>query len=263
MRTRAPRPFGELPWYGAGRLLVALAVMSLYGCAVTPKKMMDEHASSEEAVILMPGLARTPRSMAKLRKRLEREEYRVEVLDYPSTRQPVEVLSEEYLAPAIDRILADDVPRIHFVAHSLGAIVLRHYLADHALPERGRTVMLGPPNRGSEVVDRLGGLPPFQWLNGPAGLQLGTGPDSMPNTLPTPEGEVAVIAGTQSINWILSTMIPGDDDGKVSVERTRLPEMDAFAEVPVSHPFLMANGQVIDMVVSYLATGALHPEEDL
>jgi hypothetical protein len=237
------------------RMVATLACVCLTGCAVLPdvKKTTD---NAFEAVILLPGLARTPRSMKKMASRLEREGYAVEILDYPSREKTVEQLSEEHLRPAVDAWLLAGVGRIHFVSHSLGGIVLRHYLAHHALPERGRLVMLGAPNRGSEVVDRLGAMPVFAWINGPAGRQLGTGPDALPNTLPDPGGEVAVIAGTNSINWILSTMIPGEDDGKVSVERTRLPDMTAFAEVPVSHPFLMADQAVIDMVVVFLATGS-------
>ena len=240
---------------GAAAILAAFLVT---GCAGMTKVKAEE-VSATDAVLLLPGLARTPRSMRKLKARLEQEGYQVVTLNYPSTKLPVEALADEYLAPAIERLQASGVRRIHFVAHSLGAIVLRYHYAHHTLPARGRVVLLGPPSRGSEVVDRLGRFPPFRWVNGPAGLQLGTGPDALPQTLPDLQGEVAVVAGARSINLVLSALIPGRDDGKVSVERTRMPGMGAFAEVPVAHPFLMSAPKVIDMVVSYLATGTLSP----
>ncbi|RLA16168.1 MAG: alpha/beta hydrolase, partial [Gammaproteobacteria bacterium] len=43
--------------------------------------------------------------------------------------------------------------------------------------------MLSPPNHGSEVIDKLGDMPGFDWLNGPAGDQLGTEAGSVPNLL--------------------------------------------------------------------------------
>jgi hypothetical protein len=116
--------------------------------------------------------------------------------------------------------------------------------------------MLGPPNQGSEVVDKLGSLTLFQWINGPAGQELGTSSDSLPNILPIPPTEVGVIAGNRTINFFLSAMIPGPDDGKVSVERTKLKRMQDFAVLPLSHPFLMQNEKVITMTILFLQTGS-------
>ena len=136
--------------------------------------------------------------------------------------------------------------RVHFVTHSLGGILVRSYFAEQADPRLGRVVMLGPPNQGSEVVDRLGSWWLFGRLNGPAGRQLGTGPDSVPNSLGPVGFELGVIAGNRSINWVNSLMIPGANDGKVSVARTRVDGMREHLVLPVSHPFLMRHPRVIE-----------------
>ena len=57
--------------------------------------------------------------------------------------------------------------------------------------------MLGPPNAGSELVDELGEFPGFYWINGPAGAELGTGPGSIPRSLPPVDYPVGVIAGNR------------------------------------------------------------------
>jgi hypothetical protein len=137
----------------------------------------------------------------------------------------------------------------------LGGILVRQYLAHHDIDNLGRVVMLGPPNKGSEVVDRLRDVPGFHFINGDAGLELGTGAASLPNQLGRANFDLGIIAGTRSVNLILSQMIPGVDDGKVSVENTRLEGMHDHLEMAVTHPFMMRNDGVIRQVIHYLETG--------
>jgi hypothetical protein len=115
--------------------------------------------------------------------------------------------------------------------------------------------MLAPPNRGSEVVDKLGGLFLFKWINGPAGNELGTRKDSTPNLLGPANFPVGVIAGDRSINWINSLLIPGRNDGKVSVERTKLGGMSDRIVIHATHPFIMRNREAIRQTIQFLRTG--------
>ncbi|MDB6174077.1 MAG: hypothetical protein JWL59_3388 [Chthoniobacteraceae bacterium] len=150
--------------------------------------------------------------------------------------------------------------KIHFVTHSLGGVLVRSYFARHREPRLGRVVMLGPPNQGSEVVDRLGGWKLFQLINGPAGNELGTGSQSTPNRLGKVGFELGIIAGDRSINWINSCMIAGIDDGKVSVARSRVDGMKEHIVVHSAHPFLMRNSTVIKLASHFLASGCFNPE---
>jgi len=92
-------------------------------------------------------------------------------------------------------------------------------------------------------------------INGPAGMQLGTGKMSIPNMLGSACFEVGIIAGTRSINLFLSTMLPSPDDGKVSVANTKLEGMADHISLPVTHPFMMNNQKVIDQVVYFFKNG--------
>lgn len=209
-------------------------------------------------VILLHGLARTDSSMHALEKQLVREGFTTVNVKYPSRKHTIDILADKAIAPALDRCAAEE--EINFVTHSLGGILVRQYLSQHTIPGLSRVVMLGPPNQGSEVVDKLGNFPGFHFINGDAGLQLGTGALSVPNQLGAANFDVGIIAGTSSINWILSSLIPGTDDGKVSVERTMLDGMHDHIEMPVTHPFMMRNKKVIAQVLHYLQHGRFKRE---
>ena len=208
---------------------------------------------AEECVVLLHGMARTDRSMTKMEIALKAEGYAVVNYGYPSTQFDIDTIAKEYLPQALAQCKPDLI--VNFVTHSLGGIVLRKYLAENTLKNMGRVVMLGPPNKGSEVVDTLKHVPGFKFINGPAGMQLGTGVASVPNSLGAPSYPVGIIAGSATINPILSQMLPNPDDGKVSVESTKLEGMKDHRVVPVSHPFLMRNKDVIRQVKAFLKTG--------
>ncbi len=206
-----------------------------------------------QTVILLHGLGRSDRSMKKLERALTAQGYEVKNVDYASTRHGIEKLAVDAISP----VLTDCAPgsRINFVTHSLGGILVRQYLRHHQIENLGRVVMLGPPNKGSEVVDRLRDFPGFRFIHGEAGLELGTGATSVPNRLGGADFDLGIIAGTRSINWLLSLMISGVDDGKVSVENTKVDGMSDHLEMEVTHTFMMQNKKVIEQVVHFLQSG--------
>jgi len=191
--------------------------------------------------------------MKKLEMALLEAGYSVHNVSYASTRKHIEQLADEAIGEALKLCPADR--KLHFVTHSLGGILVRQYLLHHEIENLGRVVMLGPPNKGSEVVDKLRDFPGFHFINGDAGLELGTGESSVPNRLGAANFDLGIIAGTRSINLILSRMIDGVDDGKVSVENTKLEGMHDHLEMEVTHPFMMRNNKVIEQVIHYLESG--------
>ena len=210
---------------------------------------------ASEGVILLHGLCRTEKSMAKMATALSKEGFVVLNVEYPSRKSSVEELAGITISQALQAPEIAGVRKIHIVAHSLGGILVRQYLKTNTIDRLGRVVMLGPPNQGSEIVDKLGDLALFEKINGPAGKQLGTGPDSIPNRLGPVAFEVGVIAGDRSVNWINSTMIDGPDDGKVSVQKTKVAGMKDHLVVHASHPFIMCDDEAIRETIQFLRHG--------
>ncbi len=227
-------------------------------CLLTTTSLANtdsESGESAECVILLHGLARTSASMSDLQAELIKAGFLVAKIDYPSRKKPVEELSGPAINQGLKQCEEQGAKKIHVVTHSMGGILFRHYVQTHGAENFSRTVMLAPPNKGSEAVDALRDVPGFQFLNGPAGLQMGTDSNSLPLKLGRAMSDIAIIAGTFSINLVLSTYLPDPDDGKVSVESSKLEGMCAHLQVHVSHPFIMENEEVMPEIISYLQTG--------
>ena len=193
--------------------------------------------------------------MGRLAQALRGAGYTVTNLDYPSTRHPLEKLARDFVHPAVERLSTRGTTRIHFVTHSMGGILVRAYLRERRPHKLGRVVMLAPPNAGSDIVDRLGGFPPFAWALGPAALQLGTAMDGGPRRYGAADFPLGIIAGNHAPAALFGRLFDGPHDGKVSVASARLDGMSDFLVLPLGHTFIMQRRAVIEQVLHFLAHG--------
>jgi pimeloyl-ACP methyl ester carboxylesterase len=210
---------------------------------------------SGKAVILVHGMGRSSKSWPTLTRELERAGYLVVGFDYPSTRCAISE-SSEYLGKVIDSLKG--VEEISFVCHSMGGLVVRAYLSSHSDERIRRMVMLAVPNRGAEMADLVSKWSVYRWVCGPGGCQLVTDGDGLIASLPIPQFEFAVIAAARGTADGYNPLIPGDDDGTITVESTRLPGATDFLQVNgLMHSFLMFDQRVIDATLRFLETGRL------
>lgn len=210
-----------------------------------------------DSVVLLHGLVRHAESMDKMSRNLTKAGYRVCNIDYPSRYFPVATLAKEFVLPRIQECQLNNTGRLHFVTHSMGGIIVRALGDSLSTHQLGHLVMLSPPNQGLELSDRSKDSWLAYQINGPAGQELGTASDALPNRLDKPVMPFGVIAAKGS-NSLMSFFIPGDDDGKVSLEKMKLAGMRDFIGLNSTHSFMMQDWEVIEQVLYFLAYGKFY-----
>jgi triacylglycerol esterase/lipase EstA (alpha/beta hydrolase family) len=138
----------------------------------------------------------------------------------------------------------------------MGGQLARIYVARHRPKRLGRVVMLGTPNGGSEIADRLKHIGAYRAWFGPAGQQLVTQRDAnVAAMFPPVDYPTGIIAGNRSIYPITSALLPKPHDGRVSVENTKLDGMADHIVIETSHPWLVRNGPAIAQTIAFLQDG--------
>lgn len=216
--------------------------------------------NAEEICLLIHGINGDRSDFEDMENYLEEHDYTVLNFEYPSTIYELDYLSENYLKPVIDSLDAS-FSEINIVTHSMGGILLRCYLKSHEIKNLKSLVMITPPNKGSEVTDFFHKIFVYKRRYGPAGQQLGTKqikqlelPDSLAYNF-------GVIAGSKSefpfFSWFL---VPGKDDGKVSVESAKLKGMDDFLILPYPHDKITFENETIDQTLYYIENSFFRKE---
>lgn len=210
---------------------------------------------TRECVVLLHGVAMSSWVMSPIARALEREGYRVINLSYPSRKMPLEELARDYLPRELARRGALTAPRLHFVTHSMGSILLRLYVRERRPANLGRAVMIGPPNHGSQAADRAAKRGWMRTVMGVNLPRLTTGENSITRTLGPADFDVGVIAGSSLLNPMFKRDMPGVHDGVVTVESAKLEGMRDFRIVPHSHTVMLWRRTVIDDVRAFLRDG--------
>lgn len=204
-------------------------------------------------VVLVHGMLSSPTAMTKIEKELALNGYRVINFGYDSRKSSIQDVAED-LGKTLQGQIPGDAKTVHFVTHSLGALVVRYYLSEKKMKNLGRFVMIAPPNKGSVWGRTLvKNIPAVRYLLGITGEELQYSLKFRPAQ--PPPCEFGIISGGTGTSRGLNPLIPGDNDATVAVEETKLEGMKDHIVIPGQHTMLLFQKRVIDNVISFLGTG--------
>jgi triacylglycerol lipase len=211
--------------------------------------------TNKDYVVLIHGMAQSKRSMSKIATYLESKNYTPVVIDYPSTKHSIEEIVQNFVIKQIENL--DRGKKIHIVGYSLGGIIARYVVDNYKIESLGNIILIGSPNRGSEMAQFLENNILIHKIFGPALKDLRPSSDFWSKIKGNvAENHVGVIAGDFSMNPLSSLLVfEGSSDGTVSVESAKVDGMKDFLVLHHSHYFLMRNDEILPYIENFLQYG--------
>jgi esterase/lipase len=222
---------------------------------------MSAHAANKDYVIIIHGMAQSQKSMAKIAAHLESQNYETIVADYPSTKHSIEDIAQNFIIKRISTL--DKSRKIHIIGYSLGGIIARYVIDNHKIANLGNVILIGSPNKGSEMAQFLENYVLVHKIFGPALKDLRPNSDFWNKIKDNvSEKNVGVIAGDFSMNPFSSLFVfDGSSDGTVSVESAKIDGMKDFLVLHHSHYFLMRNKEILPYIENFLKYGCFQTNQ--
>lgn len=200
-----------------------------------------------EAIVLVHGIWMKGPELLYLRYKFWRQGYKTYQFHYPSVLKS----PEENAASLFKYISKIDSPVVHFVAHSLGGIVVTHLFANYEIQQQGKVVLIGSPVKGSAIAKQLYKNWFMRLLLGKSVINglLGNVPDANFNR------EVCVIAGTKGFGvgkLLARKALVQPNDGTVNLVETQLECATESHQLPKSHFLLLGSKQVVSIILNIL-----------
>lgn len=171
---------------------------------------------------------------------------------YHSREKTIEAHSEDLIRELQSIAAERPYKPIHFIAHSLGSLILRAAINHPNCPEEakmGKAVLLAPPNRGA-CWGRF--LEQFAFARkiakDAAGRQLMTERDFEHLGHFPPMMQILVIAGRSNFN----PFIFDENDGTVTIDETHLSTPHEHVVIKSEHSAMIFNKKAINLAKQFL-----------
>ena len=252
--------------------VIILVIITFTGLKITKRLLYHPYNvtkfgsfdKNKDVVIVFHGIYGKAKTLNAITDTLEKEGYSGINIQYPTTEDTVEKITEKYIAPNVESVIKtveeENVIRrkqglpeikINFIVHSMGTGVLRYYLKTHKLNNLGKVVFISPPSHGSQLSDNpISDI--IKDTLGDAVKQFKTSSDSFVNSLGEPDYQCYVMIGNKSGNFLYSILIPGIDDGMVPFKTSRLNNCNYKVIENATHTSILEDKRTLNEIADYL-----------
>ena len=252
-------------------------------------KKNDDSRKNQNFLVLLHGIYGKSSDMESIAQNFK-DNYRIINIQYPTTKETAEEISDLYIEPNIENIkeqifsenfhkkignqyyeIAENSNKINknfnqnikinFVAHSMGTGILRYYLKENPLENLGKVVFISPPSHGSHLAD-VPFVDKLPSMLGKVVPQFSTKKDSFVNQLGEPDYDYMILIGNKTNNPLYSMIIRGKDDGMVPLKTAKM-KSDNFKIIQnTTHTSILKDRRTMKEISEFFKSSDLNKEKE-
>ena len=252
-------------------------------------KKNDDSRKNQDFLVLLHGIYGKSSDMESIAQNFK-DNYRIINIQYPTTKETAEEISDLYIEPNIENIKEQIFSenfhkkienqyyeitensnkinknfnqniKINFVAHSMGTGILRYYLKENPLKNLGKVVFISPPSHGSHLAD-VPFVDKLPSMLGKVVPQFSTKKDSFVNQLGEPDYDYMILIGNKTNNPLYSMIIRGKDDGMVPLKTAKM-KSDNFKIIEnTTHTSILKDKRTMKEISEFFKSSDLNKEKE-
>ena len=238
-------------------------------------KKNDDSRKNQDFLVLLHGIYGKSSDMESIAQNFK-DNYRIINIQYPTTKETSEEISDLYIEPNIENIKEqifsenfhkkinknfNQNVKINFVAHSMGTGILRYYLKENPLENLGKVVFISPPSHGSHLAD-VPFVDKLPSMLGKVVPQFSTKKDSFVNQLGEPDYDYMILIGNKTNNPLYSMIIRGKDDGMVPLKTAKM-KSDNFKIIEnTTHTSILKDKRTMKEISEFFKSSDLNKEKE-
>ena len=252
-------------------------------------KKNDDSRKNQDFLVLLHGIYGKSSDMESIAQNFK-DNYRIINIQYPTTKETAEEISDLYIEPNIENIKEqifsenfhkkienqyyeidensnkinknfNQNVKINFVAHSMGTGILRYYLKENPLENLGKVVFISPPSHGSHLAD-VPFVDKLPSMLGKVVPQFSTKKDSFVNQLGEPDYNYMILIGNKTNNPLYSMIIRGKDDGMVPLKTAKM-KSDNFKIIEnTTHTSILKDKRTMKEISEFFKSSDLNKEKE-